>query len=160
MFKLNKLADYATVIMAYMAAHMGQMFTAKDLAEVTHVALPTVTKLLKLLSKSGLLESVRGAKGGYTLVKPAESISIADILLAVDNQLAITECSHADGDCSLEPYCSISCNWQLISQTIINALNSLSLADMAKPMAKQQIPMTQEIFLDALNIKSVEQQND
>jgi len=153
MFKLNKLADYATVIMAYMALHSGRIFTAKDLAEATHIALPTVTKLLKLLTKGNLLHSIRGAKGGYELAKPAENISIADILLTVDNQLAITACSHAEGECSLEPYCSISCNWQLISQTIINALKSLSLADMAKPMARQQVPVTHEIFLNALNIR-------
>lgn len=158
MFKLNKLADYATVIMAYIASHTGHLFTAKDLAEATHITLPTVSKLLKLLTKAKLLHSVRGVKGGYELALPAHNISLADILLAIDSQLAITDCSHAPGasECSLEPYCSISCNWQLISKTIIKALESLSLADMAKPMVKKQIPMTSQIFIDALNIRASE----
>ncbi len=153
MFKLNKLADYATVIMAYLAVHFHEKFTAKDLAIATHIPLPTVSKILKLLTKADLLMSHRGVKGGYALTKSAEKISLADILLAVDNQLAVTDCSHKAGECSLEPYCAVSCNWQLISQTIFKALKTLSLADMAKPMNKQALPLTQEIFLDAIDVR-------
>lgn len=157
MFKLNKLADYATVIMAYFATHSEHLFTAKDLANATHITFPTVSKLLKLLTKAKLLKSVRGVKGGYELARSANNISIAEILLAIDNQLAITDCSHApgSGDCLLEPHCSISRNWQLISQTIIKALESLTLAEMAKPMIKKQIPAMNEIFINALNIRGL-----
>lgn len=150
MFKLNKLADYATVLMAYIAAHDGHIFTARDLAEATHISLPTVGKILKIMAKAKLLRSTRGAKGGYELAKPAEEISIAAILFAIEDKVAITECSHSIGECSLEHYCSIRCNWQLINQTILSALEALSLADMAKPMLKKQVPATQQIFLDAI----------
>lgn len=150
MFKLNKLADYATVLMAYIAAHAGHIFTARDLAEATHITLPTVGKILKIMAKAKLLRSTRGAKGGYELAKPATDISIAAILFAIEDKVAVTDCSHKAGECSLERYCSIRCNWQLISQTILNALESLSLADMAKPMLKKQISASQQIFLDAI----------
>lgn len=150
MFKLNKLADYATVLMAYIAAHSGQIFTARDLAAATHISLPTVGKILKIMAKAKLLRSTRGAKGGYELGKPAADISIAAILFAIEDKVAMTDCSHHAGDCSLEQYCSIRCNWQLISETILNALESLSLADMAKPMLKKSVPATQQIFLDSI----------
>ncbi len=150
MFKLNKLADYATVLMAYMAVHSGHIFTARDLAEATHITLPTVGKILKMMAKAKLLRSTRGAKGGYELSRSATEISIADILFAIEDKVAMTDCSHKAGECALENYCSIRCNWQLINQTILSALESLSLADMAKPMVKKQIPATQQIFLDAI----------
>lgn len=150
MFKLSKLADYATVLMAFMAAHNDRPFNARDLAHATHIALPTVSKILKLMAKAKLLHSIRGAKGGYELAKPATEINIRDIILAIDDKLALTECSHKQGECALEPYCSVRYNWQLISDTILSALASLSLADMAKPMVRQQVPATQEIFLNAI----------
>lgn len=150
MFKLNKLADYATVLMAFLAAHSDKPYNARDLAIETHIALPTVSKVLKLMAKAKLLHSIRGAKGGYELAKPADEISISEILLAIEDRLAFTECSHKKGECALEPFCSIQHNWQLISDTILSALASLSLEDMAKPMVRKQVPATQEIFINAI----------
>ena len=77
MFKLNKMTDYAVVMMADMARMTDDMRTAPQLADATGVPLPTVSKLLKNLANSGLMQSQRGASGGYSLARAPERITVA-----------------------------------------------------------------------------------
>ena len=77
MLKLGKLADYGTMIMTVLAAEPERLYSAQELAGRTHVAAPTVSKLLKLFTKSRLVESLRGAHGGYKLARPATGITVA-----------------------------------------------------------------------------------
>ena len=134
MFRVSKLTDYGTVLMTYLAQHPHVLHNAKDITLHTRVALPTVSKLLKKLAKGGLLTSHRGAKGGYTLAKPPAQITVAEMILALEGDFAMTECSHASGLCSVETWCAIRGNWQVINLAIHEALKDISLADMTKPL--------------------------
>jgi len=152
MLRVSRLADYATVVMAYMALKFNELYKARDVALATHIALPTVSKILKLMVHAKLLVSTQGVKGGYSLSRQPQKISIAEVLQAIDGDFGMTVCSQANNnDCPLELHCSIGRNWQLISRTIYQALQALTLADMAHPMQVNQIPVGKEIFLDALD---------
>lgn len=133
MLKLSKLADYATVLMTAMAAAPGQLRNGHELAEQTGIPAPTVAKLLKSLARGGLLESLRGAHGGYRLTRDAAAISVADVIRALEGPIAVTECSQHGSGCDMESTCSTRSNWQLINQAIRQALESVSLAQMARP---------------------------
>lgn len=139
MLRISRLADYGTVIMVYLARHNKTLHNAKEIAQQVQIALPTVSKLLKLLSMAGLLESLRGAKGGYQLAKEAGEISIAQIIIAVEGNAGLTACSDAEGECDLEHVCSIRDNWRLISQAVYSALDSVSLAALAQPNMPQEV---------------------
>jgi FeS assembly SUF system regulator len=134
MLKLSKMSDYATVIMTALAAEPGRLRSAQDLAERTHVSPPTVSKLLKVLTRGGLVESLRGAQGGYRLSRAPERISVADIIAALEGPIALTQCSVHQGCCSLEPHCGVRANWRLINNAIRRSLESVSLAQMAMPL--------------------------
>lgn len=129
MIKISKMADYATVIMAYLAKinHQG---TAREIAAATHIAWPTVCKILKILVKKELLASTRGANGGYELARPALDISLAHILRAMSEDVAMTECASSHGQCVVQPFCNVSHHWQSISSVVTQALQALSLADL------------------------------
>src|ERR1700722_939699 len=114
MLRISKLADYGTVVMAVIAKEPSEGFSAKTIAQKTHLSLPTVSKLLKRLTHYGFLSSHRGVKGGYCLAKPAKDISLTDILIAIDGDLSLTECSHKTGLCTVEEFCTIRHNWQTI----------------------------------------------
>jgi len=134
--KLSKLADYATVLMTAVAREPDRTHTGQELAERTRIPLPTVAKLLKLLTKDGLLESLRGAHGGYRLGRSAERISIADIIKALEGPIAVTACSaHGPEPCSIETDCATRANWRLINTAIREALEAVSLAQMAQGAA-------------------------
>lgn len=137
MLRISKLADYGTVLMVYLARH-ASLVNAKDIARHTHLALPTVSKLLKQLTQSGLLISVRGASGGYRLQRSPATISIADIIYALDEKKGLTECSVHGSHCLLEKVCTTKGNWQLISRAIEDALAGITLHDLAFDLIKKK----------------------
>lgn len=133
MLRLSKLTDYATVILSYMAKDFAQLFSAIGIAEATGIALPTVSKILKILVNAKVVVSMRGIKGGYALARPPEKISIAEVISALEGPIALTECSVTHEGCEQAIGCGIQGNWRLISQVIRNALETITLADMIKP---------------------------
>lgn len=136
MLRISKLTDYATVIMAELAStseHGAGCRSASSVAESTRLEAPTVAKVLKTLARAGLIESVRGVNGGYRLRRPAESISVAAIIRAMEGPIALTECGLEPGLCTREHDCHLKGNWQQIGQAVERALESLSLADLRAP---------------------------
>jgi FeS assembly SUF system regulator len=138
MIRIAKLTDYAIVLLSHMAREpAGSVRTARDLVSDSKLPLPTVGKILKTLSRAGLLVSHRGAKGGYALARPAGEISIAEVVVAVEGPIALTECSSGAPDlCVLEPFCPVRSNWRKINQVVRHALERLTLAEMTRPLAK------------------------
>ena len=92
--RLSHLADYAVVLMTAAARRpAGARLSATELAGDTGVPLPTAQKLMGQLATCGLLTSARGASGGFALARPAQDISLADIVEAVEGPIAMTVCS-------------------------------------------------------------------
>jgi FeS assembly SUF system regulator len=138
MLRISKLADYAILVMSSIASHQ-HLLSAKDIASDTKLAEPTVSKLLKLLARSNLLQSERGAKGGYKLIRPTANITVLQIIEAIDGRIAMTECDKENSYCAIETICTVSKNWQKISGAIRNALKEISLADMQAEIPETKI---------------------
>lgn len=133
MLKLSKLTDYGTLLMTLLAADPGTACNAQTLAEKSHLAAPTVAKLMKLLAKAGLVESTRGARGGYRLSRAPATITVADVVRALEGPIAITGCSVHGGGCGIEASCAARANWRLINTAIRQSLEAVTLAQMAAP---------------------------
>jgi|SRR5579859_253164 len=136
MIRLGKLTDYGLVLMTYIARQKDRpLHAARDLAQESRLPLPTVSKVLKLLVQSGLLVSHRGIKGGYSLAKEPQDISIAEMVAALEGPIALTECStDISGLCELERCCPIKTNQRIISQVVRGALEHVMLSDLVQPM--------------------------
>ena len=129
------MADYGVILMVQLARAPQQVTTATELTEATALPGPTVSKLLKQLSRAGLLDSQRGTNGGYTLSQPVDDISVADIVSALDGPIALTECMTAEGAvCEIEALCPTRTNWRQINNALVEALDRVSLAEMARPV--------------------------
>jgi FeS assembly SUF system regulator len=131
MLRISKLTDYGTVVLACLASPPGRRHTATEVAERTRLGLPTVSKLLKSFHRAGLVTSVRGAHGGYWLARPAQQISAASIIDAIEGPVAITECSGNHSSCDIETVCSTGGSWQRINAAIRSSLDGISLAQLA-----------------------------
>ena len=131
MLRIGKLTDYATLILATLAADRSRLQNAASLAQRTHIAAPTVSKLLKQLHRAGLVNSTRGTHGGYQLALDPESISAATILDALEGPVALTECSAGVGHCGIEHTCSVGRGWQRLNLAIRRSLGEVSLAQLA-----------------------------
>jgi FeS assembly SUF system regulator len=136
MLKLSKLTDYATMLMTAIAADPARVHNGHELAARTHVPAPTVSKLLKALARGGLLESTRGVHGGYRMLRAPEAVSVADVIRALEGPIAVTQCSDHAGGCSIESSCATRANWRLINGAIRQALEAISLAQMAAPLKR------------------------
>ena len=132
MLRLSKLTDYGTVLLAHLAANRGSVCSAADVATATGIAVPTVSKLLKLLGRNGLVTSTRGANGGYRLAGDPNDISAADIIDALEGPVSITECSASDSQCEHEGVCSVGGAWQQANVAIRRALDDVSLSDLLR----------------------------
>lgn len=133
MFRISRLTDYGTLVLVYLAEHGQTLCSASDVARATRIAHPTVSKLLKILARDGLVESMRGADGGYRLSRPPESISAAKILNVLEGPVAITECSTDESHCELESLCQVGSAWQKINRALRAALTDITLADLGHP---------------------------
>jgi FeS assembly SUF system regulator len=143
MLRITKLTDYAIVVLTSMALPVvGGPHTARDLADRTRIPQPTVSKILKDLSRSGIVVSTRGVQGGYSLARTPEAISVVEIIDAVDGPIAITECSSdTPASCEHAGSCPVEANWVRINQVVRSALSTISLADMARPLAPPLISL-------------------
>jgi len=128
--RISKLTDYGTVLLAHLASNQATVCSAADVAAATGIALPTVSKLLKLLARASLVVSTRGANGGYRLSRAPHEISAADVIDALEGPVSITECSASDGDCEHEGVCSVGHAWQRINVAIHRALQDVTLNDL------------------------------
>lgn len=140
MLRISKLTDYAILMMVELARDR-HMLSAQVLAARIGVEVPTASKVLKLLAGGGLLESFRGASGGYRVVRRAADISVAEVIAAIEGPIAMTECSAEEGLCSQEDSCGLRGNWQRISLAVAQALHGVSLAEMAAPLPARTNPL-------------------
>ena len=122
-------------------ARNGEMANAHTIAEQVHLEVPTASKVLKLLANASLLESYRGASGGYRVTRTADQISVAEVIAAIEGPIAMTECSVEQGLCSQEDNCELRGNWQRISIAVSRALQDVSLAEMSSPMKSSADPL-------------------
>jgi len=141
MLRISKMTDYAIMVMVELHASRGEVLTAQALAARSRLELPTVSKVLKLLVKMNLVDSFRGANGGYRLERKAQDISVAEIIAAIEGPIAMTECSVEEGLCAQEAICSLRGNWQRISVAVAKAMEAVSLAEMAQPVKTGASPL-------------------
>jgi FeS assembly SUF system regulator len=164
MFRLSKITDYGIVILAHLAQNAAQNAaqdaaqaghdgrrdavapasqTAREVAAAVELPQPVVGKILKSLARHGVLESHRGAKGGYSLVRRPEELTVADMISALDGPLALTQCAAGPEVCELEHHCAIRNPWQVINQVVVNALSTVTLADLTNPaFTRQHTPLS------------------
>lgn len=116
---------------------------ARELADVERLPADYVEQILLRLRRAGLVESVRGAKGGYFLAKDPASITVRDIMTASEHQTFEVNCDTHPVDaarCSPGATCSIRPVWHALQQRVDELLASISLADLMK-----QEPHVQEL---------------
>lgn len=144
MFKLNRLTDYAVVVMSQMALGRDEIRRVSDIARESAVPQPTVAKILNHLAKADLVTPYRGATGGYMLSRAPDEIAVSEIIEALEGPIALTACVEGTADiCNVEARCPLRGHWNRVNQAIKDALDKVSLAELAitqnpAPMAPRE----------------------
>ena len=133
MLRLSKKADYALIAMKHLAQKSSgaPSTSARDIAEQYDIPIELMAKVLQRLVRTGLLVSTQGTRGGYTLSRAASTISVADVIQAIDGPVTVTACSTQKNDCEQYRKCSIRDPLWQIRQRIVAALDTVTLAEMA-----------------------------
>ena len=141
MLRLNRMTDYAIVVLGALAHRQGELLATAQLAELTGLAQPTVAKVAKLLQSSDLLTTKRGANGGYQLADEPADISLVRIIEAVEGPIAVNGCvDGAQDPCIVTNTCFMSNHWNKVNTTLRDALADVSLADLIDPSQLFPIP--------------------
>ena len=134
MIKLNKITDYAIVVLGFLSNRQPKFYSAKDISLETGIPLPTVSKVCKILSKSNLISAERGFQGGYYCNKKPENINVAKIIETIDGPIAITACVDESNEiCDTHSMCLLNGNWDQANKAVVSALASVSLKDLLNP---------------------------
>ena len=134
MFKLNRMTDYAIVVLGALAHRQGEILATAQLAELTGLNQPTVAKVAKTLMAADLLETQRGVHGGYRLAQPAAATSLVQIVEAMEGPIAVNDCvDGAQAPCAVSNCCFMSRNWNRVNLAVRNALSDVSLEDLIDP---------------------------
>ena len=139
-FKITRQTDYGILILTSLAKGMAsdvdpmRVYSAPEIACLTGLALPNVSKILQALVRGHLLESRRGVQGGYRLARPPEQINVQQMVEALDGPISLTVCADSGPeDCEIGSLCPLSSNWKFINDRICDTLNSITLEQMAVP---------------------------
>ena len=131
MFRLSKITDYGIVLLAHLAKDDSDAaHNAREVAADVDLPLPVVAKVLKSLARRGILESHRGPKGGYSLSRRPEAISVSEMIAALEGPVALTECALEGQLCPHERSCAVRDPWQVINGVVSEALSRVTLADL------------------------------
>jgi FeS assembly SUF system regulator len=137
MIRLSRLSDYGIVLMACLAEQPAEsQLSAREIAERTQLPLPVVSKILKALTREGLLHSQRGPLGGYSLARRPDHINVVEMITALEGPIGLTECTLHPGQCLQEASCHVRKPWQQINQVVRSALARVTLAQLASPAGR------------------------
>jgi FeS assembly SUF system regulator len=136
MLRLSKKADYALMAMKHLArkSDSAASTSAREIAEQYDIPIELMAKVLQRLARSGLLTSHQGTRGGYTLSRTTASISVADIIQAIDGPLTVTACSTDDEQCEQFLKCNVRDPLWRIKDRILASLAECSLQEISTDM--------------------------
>lgn len=129
MIKMARLTEYAFMVLLTLKKS-SRPISADALSNQIGLETPTVSKILKLLKKSGLLSSKRGAVGGYVLLKNRRDISLHEVISAMEGEIALTDCVEDNNACHLSDACSMSNGLKKVSLVIAKALKDISILEL------------------------------
>ncbi|HHX66361.1 MAG TPA: Rrf2 family transcriptional regulator [Chloroflexi bacterium] len=127
--------------MVEFARRHGQGLTPlSEVARAQELPLPYLERIVASLRQAGLLESVRGAHGGYCLTRPPAHISIGDVFRAVEGTLMTLDCVRDDGgECARESICVTRNVWEIVSNRLSETLDHITLADVVDASCEEAI---------------------
>lgn len=137
MLKLTKKAHYGLIAMKHLAEQIQKgACSAKDMAESYGLPQEALAKILQRLARAKLVVPQRGTNGGYTLARPAGSISAFEVIQAIEGPVFLTSCVTVRGSCDQSGRCTVREPLRRISQGIVELLARITISDMAQDSAK------------------------
>ena len=133
MLGISRQTDYATRLVLHLAClEPGTQVAIAEIAKVRLLPVPFVRRLVGLLVKEGLVSSSRGSGGGVRLARPAQEISLLDVVQAIEGPVALNHCVGSPQDCGLSEHCPGHSAWTGATQLLTQHLASVRFDVLAR----------------------------
>jgi len=138
MLQLTKRTEYGLIALVHLVDRGGEFVSVREIGESYPIPRRLLAEVLKDLSRSALVDSQRGAGGGYALARPAESITVGDVVGALEGVPTLASCeslesAHAGGECNVEPVCPIRSPLHRIREGIWRQMQRTTLRALVQP---------------------------
>lgn len=131
--QITRQADYAVRAILYLAQlGVNQKASTSQIAEDQEIPLSFLAKIIAQLSVAGLLQTMRGARGGVLLARPPEEISLLDVVEAIDGPIMLNECVSGEYDCPMHE-CPMRTVWSAAQADLVERLRNTNFAQFIKP---------------------------
>jgi Rrf2 family protein len=136
MLKISKLTDYGLLAAVYLARHNGLVASAREIAAFYHLPVPMITKVLKTLHQSGVIDSQRGVGGGYAFHGDAEAVTLGQLIEALEGPWDLVECETTDDQghaaCAIRVACPSRRFMFGINRAVKGAFEQVTLGDLTR----------------------------
>jgi Rrf2 family protein len=139
--KLTKKADYGLIALRHLASSPGATASTRDIADAYHLPVPLLAKVLQLLTRAGILQSVAGTNGGYKLARHPHKISALEVVRAIDGPVILTHCFTEHGKCDQSENCTVREPLRRVHEAILELLNRFTITDLAESPAASLKPL-------------------
>ena len=130
--KLSAKSRYASRILLDLALHNeGVPHRVNDISERTGITVPFIEQIIKPLKHAGMVMSKRGASGGHQLSRPAETITLGDIVRVMEGSVELSACLTDPGLCDRTEICLTRAAWQRATDAMLRELDTITLAELA-----------------------------
>jgi len=134
--QITRQADYALRAIYYLSTiGPGNRASTRQIAKEQHIPPSFLAKIISQLSVAGLLHTSRGARGGVTLARDIEDVTMLDVVEAIDGPIKINECVGNGHGCEFQQECPMREMWEDIQQEIVSRLESTTFSELGKQSA-------------------------
>lgn len=130
--EITRETDYAIRCILFMSRKPDQTLMVEEISQEMAIPRSFLAKILQKLSKAGIVKSFRGVKGGFRLARGPESISILDVVQAIEGGVAMNECAVDAASCSLSSTCSVHPVWVSLRRAVEMHLGEANFGELLR----------------------------
>jgi Rrf2 family protein len=135
--QLTRSGEYGLRGLLYLAKQPSEKVAlVSEISREQNIPETFLAKIFQRLSKAGLLRSIRGANGGFSLGKPANEITMREIIEAIEGPIALNRCLLREGECEEQKVCPLHPIWEEVQQRFLEILDRTTMEDLIKRMVR------------------------
>jgi len=132
MLRINRQTDYAIRVLLMLAQQpVGTRLSSFEIASEMLIPSAFLSRIVAQLAQAGLLVTFPGREGGLQLPRPAEKITLRDVVEVMEGRFLLSECMTGEEACPFEGDCRVRCRWIKLQAKILDELSSTTFADLA-----------------------------
>ena len=130
MLKLNKKIEYSLIALRYLQENEDEPVSAKIICQKNHISFDVLSQSLQCLTRDGILNSIKGSKGGYKIDRDLKQISLLNLWESLEGEQTIVECLSGEHHCSLTNSCNMISPMKKLNKQMRNFLDDISISEL------------------------------